>query len=125
MSHIYKLLAFYCCADVGINIVNICCTLITVLYFFLYCLCFIRFYYDCLFALCCRKCLLEQLWGIITLSYTRFSSYRAVNTLRHHHKNRSVNYGKIIAVCSQIHTQHMNTLCGQNIEFVDVKPGGT
>jgi hypothetical protein len=25
--------------------------------------------------------------------------------------------GEIIAVCSQIHTKHINTLCGQNVEF--------
>ena len=25
-------------------------------------------------------------------------------------------YGEIIAVCSQIHTKHINTLCGQNVE---------
>jgi hypothetical protein len=25
----------------------------------------------------------------------------------------------------QIHTKHINTLCGQNVEFVNVKPGGT
>jgi hypothetical protein len=31
-------------------------------------------------------------------------------------------YREIIAVCSQIHTKHRNTLCGQNVEFVDVKP---
>jgi len=30
-------------------------------------------------------------------------------------------YREIIAVCSQIHTKHINTLCGQNAEFVDVK----
>ena len=34
-------------------------------------------------------------------------------------------YREIIAACSQIHTKHINTLCGQNVEFVDVKPGGT
>ena len=34
-------------------------------------------------------------------------------------------YREIIAVCSQIHTKHINTLCGQNVEFVNVKPGGT
>ena len=28
---------------------------------------------------------------------------------------------KIIAVCSQIHTKHINTLCGQNVELLDVK----
>jgi hypothetical protein len=30
---------------------------------------------------------------------------------------------EIIAVCSEIHTKHINTLCGQNVEFVHVKPG--
>ena len=33
-------------------------------------------------------------------------------------------YGEIIAVCSEIHTKHTNTLCGQNVEFLSVKPGG-
>ena len=30
--------------------------------------------------------------------------------------NQSMLYGEIIAVCSQIHTKHINTLCGQNVE---------
>jgi hypothetical protein len=30
-------------------------------------------------------------------------------------------YWEIIAVCSQIHTEHVNTLCGQNVGFVDVE----
>ena len=34
-------------------------------------------------------------------------------------------YRKIMAVCSQIHTKHINKLCGQNVEFLNVKPGGT
>jgi hypothetical protein len=34
-------------------------------------------------------------------------------------------YREIIAVCSEIHTKHINTLCGQNLEFVNGKPGGT
>jgi len=34
-------------------------------------------------------------------------------------------YREIIAVCSQIHTKHKNTLCGQNVELLNVKPGGT
>jgi len=34
-------------------------------------------------------------------------------------------YTEIIAVCSQIHTKHINTVCGQKAEFVNVKPGGT
>jgi len=31
---------------------------------------------------------------------------------------------KIIAVCSEIHTEDLNTLCGQKVEFMTVKPGG-
>jgi hypothetical protein len=34
-------------------------------------------------------------------------------------------YREIIAVCAEIHTKHINTLCGQHVEFVNVKPGGT
>ena len=30
-------------------------------------------------------------------------------------------YREIIAVCSQIHTNHINTLCGQNVELLNVK----
>jgi hypothetical protein len=32
---------------------------------------------------------------------------------------------EIIAVCSEIHTKHINTLCGQKVELFNVKPGGT
>ena len=34
-------------------------------------------------------------------------------------------YREIIAVCSHIHTKHINTLCGQNVELLNVKNGGT
>ena len=34
-------------------------------------------------------------------------------------------YWEIIAVCSQIHTKHINTLCGQNVELLNIQPGGT
>ena len=30
-------------------------------------------------------------------------------------------YGKIMDVCSEIQTKHINTLCGQNVGFVNVK----
>ena len=30
-------------------------------------------------------------------------------------------YREIIAVCSQIHTKHINTVCGQNGELLNVK----
>jgi len=30
-------------------------------------------------------------------------------------------YTEIIAVCSQIHAKHINTLCGQSVELLTVK----
>ena len=30
-------------------------------------------------------------------------------------------YTEIITVCSQIHTKHISTLCGQNVELLKVK----
>jgi len=30
-------------------------------------------------------------------------------------------FREIMAVCSQIHTKHINTLCGQNVELLNVK----
>ena len=35
--------------------------------------------------------------------------------------NQFMLYREIIAVCSQIHTKHINTLCGQNAELLNVK----
>ena len=32
-------------------------------------------------------------------------------------------YRKIVPVCSQIHTKHINALCGQNIDLANVKLG--
>jgi hypothetical protein len=34
-------------------------------------------------------------------------------------------YNEIIAVCSEIHIKHINTLCGQDVEFVNAKLHGT
>jgi hypothetical protein len=31
----------------------------------------------------------------------------------------------IIAVCTEKHMKHMNTFCGQNVELMNVKVGGT
>ena len=28
---------------------------------------------------------------------------------------------EIMAVCSQIHTKHINSVCGQNVELLNVK----
>jgi len=30
-------------------------------------------------------------------------------------------YREIFTVCSQIHTKHINTVCGQNVELLNVK----
>ena len=30
---------------------------------------------------------------------------------------------EIIAVCSRMHAKHMNALCGQNVELLNVKLG--
>jgi len=34
-------------------------------------------------------------------------------------------YREIIVVCSEMHTKHINTLCGQNVELLNIEPGGT
>ena len=30
-------------------------------------------------------------------------------------------YREMIVVCSEIHTEHINTVCGQNVELLNVK----
>jgi len=30
-------------------------------------------------------------------------------------------YREIMAVCSEIHTEHINTVCGHNVELLNVK----
>jgi len=30
-------------------------------------------------------------------------------------------YREIMAVCSEIHTKHMNAVCGQNVKLLNVK----
>jgi len=34
-------------------------------------------------------------------------------------------YREIMVVCSEIHTKHINTPCGQNVELLEVKPDGS
>jgi hypothetical protein len=34
-------------------------------------------------------------------------------------------YREVIAVCSEMHTEHITTLCGQNVELLNVKTCGT
>jgi len=33
-------------------------------------------------------------------------------------------YCEIIVVCSEIRANHINTLFGQNVEILDIQPGG-
>jgi hypothetical protein len=33
--------------------------------------------------------------------------------------NQLMLYKEIIVVCSEIHTKHINTLCGQNVEYLN------
>ena len=65
--------------------------------------------------------------SVINLKYMWRRPYRAVNTLTVSviKVNQLILYWEIIAVCSEIHTKRINTLCGQNVEFVDVKFGVT
>jgi len=44
-------------------------------------------------------------------------SYREIKEL--------MSYREIIAVCSAIGTERINTLCRQNAELFNVEPGGT
>jgi hypothetical protein len=39
--------------------------------------------------------------------------------------NQLMLYREVIAGCAEIRTKHMNALCGQNVEIVNVKPSGT
>ena len=60
----------------------------------------------------------------INLNYTsRPSPYRAVNTICIYVIKTShlMFYREIMAVCSEKHTKHINTVCGQNVELLNVK----
>ena len=69
--------------------------------------------------------------GVLSFTYGnrcpvwQFSSYRAVDAPSQLKTSQLTQYGEIIAVCSQMHTEHTNTPCGQNAELLNVKPGGT
>jgi hypothetical protein len=47
--------------------------------------------------------------------------YRAVNTVSVIKTNPLMLYREIIAVCSEFHTKHINTLCGHNEELLNLK----
>ena len=46
------------------------------------------------------------------------------NTAKARKNHPFILYSETIAVCSEI-VEYINTLCGQNVEFVNVKDGGT
>jgi hypothetical protein len=58
------------------------------------------------------------LWRV-NIHYT--CSYRAVNTISFIKTSQLMLCKEIIAVFSQIHTKHRITLCGQNVELLNVK----
>ena len=52
----------------------------------------------------------------------RPSSYRAViRSVSVIKTSQLMLYREIMAVCSEIHTKHINTVCGQNVELLNVK----
>jgi len=46
---------------------------------------------------------------------------RSEHTVSSIKTNQLMLHREVIVVCSQIHTIHLNTLCGLNVEFVNVK----
>ena len=70
-----------------------------------------------------ERVLLGLRYGLVYVIVCSYSLYRAVNTLSVSviKTSQLMLYREIIAVCSQIHTKHINTLCGQNVELLNVK----
>jgi len=56
--------------------------------------------------------------------YSNSASKNTPETVIFPHGSKSL-LTSVIAVCSRIHTKHINTLCGQNVEFVNVESRGT
>jgi len=62
----------------------------------------------------------------ISLNFTyRCSSHGAPNILRLGYNSESVPYQEIIDPFSEIHSKHTRTLCGQTVEFLNVKTNDT
>ena len=73
----------------------------------------------CSGILCLLYCTFTLLCASFGFSYSIEHSVCLIKT------SQLILYMEIIAVCSEIHTKHINTLCGQNAKFPDIKPGGT
>ena len=65
------------------------------------------------------------LYYVNTELYIKISPYRAVNTLCVSviKTSQLMLCREIIAVCSDIHSKHANTLCEQIVGLLNVKPG--
>ena len=59
---------------------------------------------------------------ILNLWYCTYSDHSALKVeITLIKTSQLIVYKEIMAVCSQIHSRHINTLCGQNVVFVNVK----
>jgi hypothetical protein len=58
---------------------------------------------------------------IIYSAVLKFSPCRTVDTISVIKTSHLMLYREIIAVCSEIHTKHINALCGQKVELLNVK----
>jgi hypothetical protein len=68
---------------------------------------------------------LELIWQVFVNNAYKSSSYLTANTLRSiATTNRLMLFKEIIGVYCENHTEHINTLRGQNAEFFNVKAGG-
>jgi len=68
----------------------------------------------------------ESLIIILFSFYIAFTSYPSLKTFHRGYKTSQLMlYMEMIAGFSQVHTKHTNTLCGQNVEYLSVKPGGS
>jgi len=62
------------------------------------------------------KCFLKVAKSIYYLLWRHVCGGHVPGVAKQHLAHR-----EIIAVCSQIQTKHINTLCGQNVELLNVK----
>jgi hypothetical protein len=64
----------------------------------------------------------EELEETLSEHHSADSAYRAVNTIDIGYETSQLTIEReIIAVCYEIHTKHINTLCGQNVQLLNVK----
>jgi hypothetical protein len=64
---------------------------------------------------------------VLNLNYSSKIPHHTADTLSHGliTTNQVTLHREIIAVCSQIHTEHITVPCGQQAEFMNVKHDGT